>query len=75
MKRLFLTIIVLTGLTACHNRLIHNRTDAYLDAKSIAPMKIPPDYTATNMTAYYPVPAIKEPITKPVDITPPTVSK
>ncbi len=62
-------------LSACHNRLIHNRTEEYRQATSIAPMQIPAEFAHTEMQAYYPV--SDKPIDKlePVDLTPPTITQ
>ncbi len=72
-KTLIIVIISMAMLTACHNSIIHNRADEYQQAEGITPMTIPAPYTATNITAYYPVTDTHIPESKPVDLTPPRV--
>ena len=74
-KKISLIAISLLILSGCHNKLIHNRADEYRKAVSIAPMAIPSEYKAMNMTAYYPVPDINPEDVKPVDLTPPRVTR
>lgn len=66
-------IFVGASLSACHNRLIHNRAEEYHNAKSIPPMIIPSEYSALHMSAYYPISAPPAEDDTPIDLYPPTV--
>jgi|GEM_PF-3991591 len=72
-KSISLVMISTLLLSACNNRLIHNRTEEYRQATSIAPMTIPPEYSSSTVTAYYPVPDNTNTDLEPVDLTPPTI--
>jgi len=78
MKQFLLVLLIASqafALSACHNRLIHNRADEYAQAKSIPPMEIPPEFSSTDVTAYYPVPSDNDVDLAQVDLLPPNLTR
>jgi uncharacterized lipoprotein len=78
--RLFLTLFLLTGLVGCSHiygdrGVIKNHDTDYLKAHDIAPLKLPPGISNTNIEPRYPV-AQKEyaPTDKRVVLTPPELN-
>jgi len=78
MKQFFLVLIASSQvffLSACHNSIIHNRADEYYKATSIAPMQIPPEFSSTEMKAYYPVVSDNKTDLAPIDLLPPNLER
>lgn len=70
-----LVSIMLVGCTATNSSYIQNRQKAYLYARSIPPLRIPPGIANNSIHNYYPVSERMYPQTTPSLLPPGLVQK